>query len=104
MSWQDLEDFLRPLRDQTWAVPQASVLRCVKHKIIGHEQQKEYAVLGGIVRVLANTLTATSVVSDDRHGGGGGSSGARRSQEEEDNADVRLQATIIVGSFALGEW
>ena len=101
MSWQDLEDLLRPLRDQTWAVPQASVLRCVKHKIIGHEQQKEYAVLGGIVRVLAITLTAASVVSDDRQGGGGG---ARRSQEEEDNDDVRLQATIIVGSFALGEW
>lgn len=99
MSWQDLEDLLRPLRDQTWAVPQASVLRCVKHKIIGHEQQKEYAVLGGIVRVLAITLTAASVVSDDRQGGGGG---ARRSQEEEDNDDVRLQATIIVGSFALG--
>lgn len=92
MSQQDPSELLlAQLREPLWAAPQVATLRLLKHQIVGHEQTKELWIRQGIVPYLARILCAigAGIVSKD---------GA-----EQGYGETRLQATIIVGSLALGE-
>lgn len=90
---------------------QLNALRNLKNEIVGHEQRKELAVTHGVVKPLAGLLRAETRKGGKRRRGAqiGGGSGAistlsERVMEWSTEDELRLQATLVVGSLANGKW
>ena len=79
-------------------------LKNLKNEIIGHDQKKEGWIHLGIIPLLVSTLSPSRFdgkrPSRELNGAIAHSSGSKVVTEEE---EVRLQATIIIGSLAQGE-
>ena len=86
---------LRELKTIPLPEHQLTLLRLLKNDIVGHNQRKEHVVTQGLLEPLAQILNATIR-----------STGKKASMETlhrpslED--DIRLQATLIIGSLANG--
>ncbi|EOD52198.1 putative armadillo repeat protein [Neofusicoccum parvum UCRNP2] len=101
---------LGELRNPSSPAAQVAALKQLKNFIVGHDQRKELVVRRGIIPELARVLQAnvkTAGKRRQRHLNGGGASAAASAavegaeswtQEDEE----RLQATLIVGSLAVG--
>lgn len=108
------------LRNPTSPEAQVQALRDLKNEIVGHDQRKELAVTHGVVAPLVRILRTEarkggkrrSRVLNGNAGGSGTSARAgirddeRRTAPEEQEwsteDEMRLQATLVVGSLALG--
>ncbi|OJD31548.1 armadillo repeat protein [Diplodia corticola] len=102
---------LGELRSPSSPAAQVSALKQLKNFIVGHDQRKELVVRRGIIPELARVLQANVKAAGKRrqrhlNGGGGGASTSAPAAEgaeswtQED--EERLQATLIVGSLAVG--
>ena len=86
-----------------------AALRSLKNEIVGHEQRKELAVASGVVQPLARLLGQESGGERNTRNGWedgamGASEGGRGGDERTDDwSEMRLQATLVVGSLANGE-
>ena len=107
---------LLELRSPTSPSAQVEALRDLKNEIVGHDQRKELAVRHGVVAPLARILRAEARRGGKRRARGGvanggavaaaGSSAGGPERRERDwgcEEEMRLQATVVVGSLALGE-
>jgi hypothetical protein len=108
---------LLELRSPTSPSAQVEALRDLKNEIVGHDQRKELAVRHGVVAPLARILRAEARRGGKRRARGsvangsavaaaaGSSAGGpeRREREWGCEEEMRLQATLVVGSLALGE-
>ncbi|KAF2200261.1 ARM repeat-containing protein [Delitschia confertaspora ATCC 74209] len=85
---------------------QVQALRDLKNEIVGHEQRKELAVRQGVVRPLVEILRAEGRRGGKRKTGvinGSGSFAVAETAQAWDITDeMRYQATLVVGSLALG--
>lgn len=83
---------------------QATALRNLKNEIVGHEQRKELAVVHGVVKPLAGLLrTETRKGGKKRRGVQNGSNATGdRAAEWTTEDELRFQATLVVGSLAIG--
>ncbi|KAL1623818.1 hypothetical protein SLS54_004280 [Diplodia seriata] len=102
---------LGELRNPSSPAAQVSALKQLKNFIVGHDQRKELVVRRGIIPELARVLQTNVKTAGKRrqrhlNGGGGGASTSAPAAEgaegwtQED--EERLQATLIVGSLAVG--
>lgn len=102
MSRPSTAQILVQLRSAVTANAQASALRLLRDDIVGHEQKKEECVRRGAIPLVLRSLQGpwplkrTSVGPDGEEPVGAGTSTP--------GWDARLQATIIIGSLAYGEW
>ena len=121
MARSSIPPALLELRSPTSPSAQVEALRDLKNEIVGHDQRKELAVRHGVVAPLARILRAEARRGGKRRARGGvangstvtaagssaaGSSAAgpeRREREWGCEEEMRLQATVVVGSLALGE-
>ena len=111
---------LLELRSPTSPSAQVEALRDLKNEIVGHDQRKELAVRHGVVAPLARILRAEARRGGKRRARGGVANGSavaaagssagssvggleRREREWGCEEEMRLQATLVVGSLALGE-
>jgi hypothetical protein len=85
---------LRSLATPGATEDKAAALRSLKNEIVGHEQRKELAVTSGVVAPLARLLCSAHA---NANGDGEAWAVGRHADE------VRLQATLVVGSLANGE-
>ena len=95
---------LSELRSSSPSANQVAALRALKNDIVGHEQRKELWIRLGILAPIARILNANKPngkkrVRDVNGNGHSGKSRTSRSDEEE----ARLQAIVVVGSFANGQ-
>jgi hypothetical protein len=72
-----------------------ALLKLLKNELIGHEQKKEQCIKHGFVNPLVSILSACASNSTDSTFWSGDVTAAERE-------DLRLQATIILGSLAHG--
>lgn len=113
---------LAELRNPSTPVATLDALRRLKNDIVGHEQRKDAVIRHGIVAPLARILgegaaerkgplgwRGDALGSTGRETNGSSSRGADTERERKRAADawtqsdeIRLQATLIVGSLALG--
>ena len=109
---------LLELRSPTSPSAQVEALRDLKNEIVGHDQRKELAVRHGVVAPLARILRAEARRGGKRRARGGVANGSavaaaaagssaggpeKREREWGCEEEMRLQATLVVGSLALGE-
>ncbi|KAF2083877.1 ARM repeat-containing protein [Saccharata proteae CBS 121410] len=82
---------------------QVTALKQLKNFIVGHDQRKELVVRRGIVPQLARVLQANAKSAGKRksHQMNGGAAAAV-SEEQSCEDEIRIQATLIVGSLAQG--
>jgi hypothetical protein len=85
-----------------------AALRSLKNEIVGHEQRKELVVASGVVQPLARLLgQENGRESNSRNGWEDGTvderEGGGHDEGRDDWNEVRLQATLVVGSLANGE-
>jgi hypothetical protein len=89
------------------AEAKVAALRSLKNEIVGHEQRKELAVASGVVQPLARLLEPDNGGDrDKKNGWGDGQDEGKRGTCDDgtdDSSQVRLQATLVVGSLANGE-
>ncbi|KAF2796418.1 ARM repeat-containing protein [Melanomma pulvis-pyrius CBS 109.77] len=86
---------------------QVNALRTLKNEIVGHDQRKELAVRHGVITPLAGLLRTEARKGGKRRKGvqnGNSSSGREdeRALEWSTEDELRLQATLMVGSLANG--
>lgn len=100
---------LGELRNPSSPAAQVSALKQLKNFIVGHDQRKELVVRRGIIPELARVLQAnvrTAGKRRQRHLNGRGASAAAPAVESAESwtqeDEERLQATLIVGSLAVG--
>ena len=96
---------LSELRSDSSPASQVKALRKLKNEVIGHEQKKEMWIRLGILTPLVRILT--SYKGDGKRRlrdikGDGSQEATKRIRTEEEEA--RLQAIIIVGSLAHGQY
>ena len=72
---------------------QVSTLRAIKNDIVGHDQRKEAFVRAGLLDILASILARS-------YGKRRSSNGVSTSDSQE--AEVKLQAVLVIGSLANG--
>lgn len=72
-----------------------AALRALKNELIGHEEKKDLWVRSGVLRPLRDVLNLRK-----RPGG----STPKRHQDRSEQEEARLQAIIIVGSIAQGQY
>lgn len=77
------------------------VARHLKNIIVGQDQRKELAVRNGIVQPLADLLSTAPKATGKRRADSQGVS-LSHSQEWTPEDELRLQATLIIGSLAAG--
>ncbi|CAI6329864.1 unnamed protein product [Periconia digitata] len=83
---------------------QLNALRNLKNEIVGHEQRKELAVIHGIIKPLVGLLKG-GTRKEEKGGvtnGSGAPSVVERDCEWDVDDELRLQATLVVGSLANG--
>lgn len=90
------------LRDVAASFEQkVQVARHLKNIIVGQDQRKEVAVKHGVVQPLADLLSAAPKAIGKRRADAQGVS-LNQSQEWTPEDELRLQATLIIGSLAAG--
>ena len=72
-----------------------AALKALKNELIGHEEKKKLWVRSGVLRPLADVLNS--------HKASDGSP-SRRHQPRSEQEEARLQAIIVVGSIAQGQY
>lgn len=100
---------LGELRNPSSPAARVAALKQLKNFIVGHDQRKELVVRRSIIPELARVLQANIKAAGkrrQRHLNGGGTSIAASVGESTESwtheDEERLQATLIVGSLALG--
>ncbi|KAF9633986.1 Armadillo [Lasiodiplodia theobromae] len=102
---------LGELRNPSSPAVQVNALKQLKNFIVGHDQRKELVVRRGIIPELARVLQANVKTAGKRrqrhlNGGAGGASTSAPAAEDVESwtqeDEERLQATLIVGSLAVG--
>ena len=96
---------LSELRNASSPATQIKALRDLKNEIIGHEEKKRHWIGLGIVSPLVRILNSHRGTGKKKHRELNGSTSplkprSIRSEEE----DARLQAIIIIGSLASGQY
>lgn len=96
---------LSELRSASSPANQVKALKDLKNELIGHEQKKELWIGLGILKTLARILNSHNGHAKKSHKDGNASDG----QEEDgsinpDEVEAQLQATIVLGSLAYGQW
>ena len=95
---------LLELRSSSSAAGQVAALRALKNEIIGHEQKKEMWIRLGVLAPLARILNSYKGSGKRRHREiNGGAPHAKRRSSSADEEEARLQAIVVVGSFAHGQ-
>lgn len=97
---------LSELRSPSSPAGQVAALRALKNEIIGHEQKKEMWIGLGVLELLVRILNS--------HKGSGKrrprelyahiNQPKRKASNRTDEEEARLQAIIILGSLAYGEY
>lgn len=95
---------LSELRSSSSPASQVAALRALKNEIIGHEQKKEMWIGYGVLSPIANILHSHKGCGKRRHREiNGGAPHPKRRSSSADEEEARLQAIVIVGSFAHGQ-
>lgn len=85
---------------------QVSTLRTLKNETIGHDQRKETWIRWGLIPILAQVLALRQPsgknVANSELNGAGSYHGPSKPESEEDEAC--LQAIIVLGSLAQGDY
>lgn len=82
-----------------------AALRALKHEIIGHEQKKEMWIGLGVLDPLVRILKSQKGNGKKRHRElHGNPMQTKRKGSRTDEEEARLQAILILGSLAHGEW
>jgi len=96
------------LSNPTSPEAQVNALRDLKNEIVGHDQRKELAVRHGIVKPLVEILKAEARKGGKRRKGALNGNAGRIDEvygsEWTVEDEMRYQATLVVGSLALGEF
>ena len=96
---------LSELRSASSPVSQVAALRALKNEIIGHEQKKEMWIGLGVLAPIARILNTHKGNGKKRHRDlNGTTSRSRQKVSRSDEEEARLQAIIIVGSLAHGQF
>ncbi len=96
---------LSELRSSSSPAGQVAALRSLKNDIIGHEQKKEMWIGLGVLEPLVRILTSHKGSGKRRPREGHASANqTKRRGNRTDEEEARLQAIIILGSLAHGEW
>ena len=74
-----------------------AALKALKNELIGHEEKKKLWVRSGVLKPLADVLNAHKVPDGD-------GTTSRRHQPRSEQEEARLQAIIVVGSIAQGQY
>jgi hypothetical protein len=94
---------LLELSNPTTPEAQVNALRDLKNEIVGHDQRKELAVRHGVVKPLVEILTRKGGKrGKEAMNGHAGSVEDGRGSEWSVEDEMRYQATLVVGSLALG--
>ncbi|KAK8220664.1 armadillo repeat domain-containing protein [Phyllosticta capitalensis] len=98
---------LRELREPMGPAEQVAALKQLKNFIVGHDHRKELVVRRGLIPQLSRVLQSNVKSAGKRRhrqlNGGAGASAVPESIESWGHEDEeRLQATLIVGSLAVG--
>ena len=72
-----------------------AALKALKNELIGHEEKKKLWVRSGVLRPLADVLNSEK---------GTDGNPSRRHQPRNEQEEARLQAIIVVGSIAQGQY
>lgn len=95
---------LSELRGSSSAAGQVAALRVLKNDIIGHEQRKELWIRLGVLAPIARILNSYKGSGKKRHREINGSAPhPKRRSSSADEEEARLQAIVVVGSFAHGQ-
>lgn len=95
---------LSELRSSSSAAGQVAALRALKNDIIGHEQKKEMWIRLGVLAPIARILNSHKGSGKKRHREiNGGAPHPKRRGSAADEEEARLQAIVVVGSFAHGQ-
>ena len=97
------------LSNPTSPEAQVNALRSLRNEVVGHDQRKELAVVHGVVKPLAAILRTEARKGGKRRRGvaNGNSSNSREVDngfEWSTEAELRFQATQVVGSLVNGEY
>lgn len=96
---------LSELRSSSSPAGQVAALRALKNEIIGHEQKKEMWIGLGILDPLVRILHSHKGSGKKRYREiPGPENSPKRRGNRTDEEEARLQAIIILGSLAHGEW
>lgn len=96
---------LSELRSSSSPAGQVAALRALKNEIIGHEQKKEMWIGLGVLDPLVRILNSHKGSGKRRHRDvPGAQNSPKRKGSRTDEEEARLQAIIILGSLAHGEW
>lgn len=96
---------LSELRNSSSPASQVAALRALKNEIIGHEQKKEMWIGLGVLDPLVRILNSHKASGKRRYREGHGSANQpKRRGSRTDEEEAHLQAIIILGSLAHGEW
>ncbi|KAF2180199.1 ARM repeat-containing protein [Zopfia rhizophila CBS 207.26] len=95
------------LSNPTTPEAQVNALRDLKNEIVGHDQRKELAVRHGVVKPLAGILRAEARRGGKRRGRAMNGNGSveregEKAMEWSTEDEMRYQATLVVGSLAIG--
>lgn len=72
-----------------------AALRTLKNELIGHDENKELWVRSGVLKPLATVMTS-HIPPDMRTN--------KRAESRSEQEEARLQAIIVVGSLAQGQY
>ncbi len=96
---------LAELRSPSSPASQVAALRALKDEIIGHEQKKDMWIGLGVLAPLKRILNTHKGSGRRKHRDDNvDSSQTRRKGSRTDEEEARLQAIIIVGSLAYGQY
>ena len=94
---------LSELRSSSSPAGLVAALRALKNDVIGHEQKKEMWIRLGVLAPIARILNSHKGSGKKRHREiNGGAPHPKRRSSSADEEEARLQAIVIVGSFAHG--
>ena len=94
---------LSELRSSSSPAGLVAALRALKNEVIGHEQKKEMWIRLGVLAPITTILNSHKGSGKRRHREiNGGALHPKRRSSSADEEEARLQAIVIVGSFAHG--
>lgn len=96
---------LHELKSSPAPADQLRLLRLIKNDIVGHSQRKELVVKHGLLDPLSNLILSAARTNGKRashHLNGSAQSSAAPDAQWTIEDEIRLQATLIIGSLANG--